>query len=301
MRGIVGSAALLQRAARALLPCSVALVVATLPALSERGGVSTTGSRVTTTSGAGSTATEALAEEPLPFDPAPPIGPALARVSALTALGRKLFNDPALSASGRMACASCHDPAHGFGPPDAAPVRMGGANLDRPGMRAVPGLTYGQFSPFFDEHHYDEDDEGDGGLDVGPTGGRTWDGRLSRARDQAGLPLLSPLEMANADPAAVVAKAAAADYAADLRALYGDAIFEEPARAFAAIGEALEIYQEYSPDFGTFTSKYDAFLRGLVQLTDCGRQFRQSARRPRRSRGCIRGRVAPRMTAERSD
>ena len=49
-------------------------------------------------------------EEPLPFDPAPPIGPALARVAALTVLGRKLFDDPALSASGRMACASCHDP-----------------------------------------------------------------------------------------------------------------------------------------------------------------------------------------------
>jgi cytochrome c peroxidase len=268
MGRIVRSAALLQRSAGALLPWAVAVVVAAVPAPSGRGGVSATGSQLMTASGVASTATEELTEEPLPFDPAPPIGPARARVAALTALGRKLFNDPTLSASGRMACASCHDPAHGFGPPDAAPVRMGGAKLDRPGTRAVPGLTYAQFSPFFDEHHYDEDDEGDGGLDVGPTGGRTWDGRVSRARDQASLPLLSTREMANADPAAVVAKATAAEYAADLRVLYGDTIFEEPARAFAAIAEALEIYQEYPPDFGAFTSKYDAFLRGLVQLTE---------------------------------
>ena len=33
---------------------------------------------------------------------------AYARAAALEALGRKLFFDPALSASGQMACASCH-------------------------------------------------------------------------------------------------------------------------------------------------------------------------------------------------
>src|ERR1700722_5604321 len=43
------------------------------------------------------------------------IGPALTRDAArarareLSALGRKLFFDPALSASGRISCATCHD------------------------------------------------------------------------------------------------------------------------------------------------------------------------------------------------
>jgi len=208
------------------------------------------------------------AAEPLPFDPAPPIGPALARVSALTALGRKLFNDPALSASGQMSCASCHDPARGFGPPDAAPVRMGGPHLDQPGTRAVPSLAYSQFSPFFAEHHYEEDDEADGGLDTGPTGGRTWDGRVNRGRDQASIPLLSPREMANPDAASVVAKVAAAKYAGDFRKLYGEAIFADPAAAFAAIDETLETYQEYPPEFAPFSSKYDAYLLGRVRLTE---------------------------------
>jgi len=246
----------------------VAIVVAAVPVLVARGGDSTTALPPVTASGTASTASGEPAEEPLLFDPAPPIGPALARVAALTELGRKLFDDATLSASGKMACASCHSPAHGFGPPDAASVRMGGANLHRPGTRAVPGLAYAQFSPFFDEHHHEEEDEADGGLDVGPTGGRTWDGRVNRGREQAGIPLLAPNEMANKDPASVVAKVAAANYAPDLRAIYGDKIFGDPPRAFAAISEALEVYQENPPEFAAFTSKYDAFLLGRAQLTE---------------------------------
>ena len=73
------------------------------------------------------------------------------------------------------------------------------------GLRAVPSLRYLQATPQFTEHFYDSDDEGDASIDNGPTGGLTWDGRVDRGRDQARLPLLSPLEMANDSPAAVVA------------------------------------------------------------------------------------------------
>ncbi len=44
------------------------------------------------------------------------------RAAGLAALGRELFFDARLSASGRQACASCHDPEHAFGPPNAAAV-----------------------------------------------------------------------------------------------------------------------------------------------------------------------------------
>jgi len=57
---------------------------------------------------------------------------AFARADALTALGRKMFFDPALSASGKQACSSCHDPNHAFGPASASPVEMGAPNLDQP-------------------------------------------------------------------------------------------------------------------------------------------------------------------------
>jgi cytochrome c peroxidase len=45
------------------------------------------------------------------------------------ALGQRLFADPALSASGTVSCASCHDPARGF--TDARPSARGRAALDR--------------------------------------------------------------------------------------------------------------------------------------------------------------------------
>lgn len=202
----------------------------------------------------------------LPWPPDPPAAPALARAAAIAAAGRALFFDPSLSASGRMACATCHDPAHGFSPPNAQPVQMGGARLDQPGTRAAPGLTYLTFRPVFTEHFHESDDEGDESIDAGPTGGLTWDGRFNRVRDQASIPLLSANEMANASPAAVVAKVRDAAYASDLRAIHGADVFDDDARAFAAVTEALEAYLETPSEFAPFTSKYDAYLRGQVSL-----------------------------------
>src|SRR6516162_10323400 len=127
------------------------------------------------------------------------------QVSVLAELGRRLFFDPSLSASGRMSCASCHDPAHAYGPADERAVMPGGKDMRQSGLRAVPSLRYLQAAPAFTEHFRDSDDEGDASVDNGPTGGLTWDGRVDRGRDQARLPVLSPLEMANDSPAAVVA------------------------------------------------------------------------------------------------
>jgi cytochrome c peroxidase len=203
----------------------------------------------------------------LPWDPDPPVGPSRARAAAIAALGRQLFVDPGLSGSGRMSCATCHDPANHFEPPNDLPVQMGGARLDQPGMRAVPSLAYSAATPFFTEHYYESEDEGDESLDQGPTGGRTWDGRVNRARDQAAIPLLAANEMANDGEAGVVGRAARASYAPQMRALYGKDIFHDTHRAFLALEEALEAYQEMPAEFSPFTSKYDAFLRGQVQLT----------------------------------
>ena len=204
----------------------------------------------------------------LPWAPDPPIGPALARAAAITDLGRRIFFDRSLSASGRMSCATCHDPANHFAPANALPVQRGGAKLDRPGTRATPSLAYGATTPAFAEHFYESEDDGDEGVDQGPAGGRTWDGRFNRARDQAIAPLLAANEMANRNEAAVARRAARAAYAGELRHLFGDRVFDDPRKVVAAIGEALEAYQEIPVEFSPYTSKYDAFLRGLTTLTD---------------------------------
>ena len=155
------------------------------------------------------------------------------QVALLSELGRSMFSDPSLSASGRMACASCHNPERAFGPPNGLAVQLGGGDMRQPGLRAVPSLRYLQAVPQFSEHFFDSDDEADESIDNGPTGGLTWDGRVDRGRDQARIPLLSPYEMANDDAATVVTALQKAPYAGDFRRLFGESIFDRPEDAFA--------------------------------------------------------------------
>jgi cytochrome c peroxidase len=182
----------------------------------------------------------------------------------LTQLGRVLFFDPSLSASGKQSCASCHSPDHAFGPPNNLAIQFGGRDMKQPGTRAAPSLRYEQTTPPFSEHYHDDD--GDDSIDAGPTGGRTWDGRADSAHDQARIPLLSPHEMANANAGEVVAKLKRAAYAPQFRAAFGEQIFDHTDRAFEAALTALEVFQESPADFYPYTSKYDAFLRGQVVL-----------------------------------
>jgi cytochrome c peroxidase len=185
--------------------------------------------------------------------------------AALTALGRELFSDPALSASGKLACASCHDPKHAFGPPNDLPVQRGGGDGRSFGVRAVPSLKYTQNVPPFTEHFID--DEGDDSVDQGPAGGRTWDGRAQSFHDQARLPLFSPFEMANMNADAVVAKVQHARYAGQFRAAFGRKIFDDSASAFKGILMALEAYQQSPAEFYPYSSKYDAWLRHETSLS----------------------------------
>jgi cytochrome c peroxidase len=185
--------------------------------------------------------------------------------AAMTAIGRELFFDVSLSASGRIACATCHAPTHAYGPPNESPVQRGGSDGRRFGVRAVPSLMYTQNIPPFTEHYYD--DEGDDSIDQGPAGGRTWDGRAQSAHDQARLPLFSPFEMANANADAVVARVAQAPYAGQVRETFGDTVFRDNVLAFKAVLMALETFQQSPTDFYPYNSKYDAWLRHEAALS----------------------------------
>src|SRR5205085_5450377 len=124
--------------------------------------------------------------------------------------------------------------------PNALSLQLGGADGRTPGLRAAPSLRYLQTLTPFVEHHHDND--GDDSVDAGPTGGHTWDGRASSAHDQARLPLLSPLEMANASPADVAARVARSRHAARLRAAFGAGVLDDPQAAFDAVALALEVF-----------------------------------------------------------
>jgi cytochrome c peroxidase len=188
-----------------------------------------------------------------------------ASAAELASLGRTLFFDKALSASSRMACASCHDPSRAFGPPDGAAFQPGGVDGRQPGLRAVPSLMYGQDTPPFNEHFSDTD--GDDSIDQGPTGGRGWDGRASSAHEQAALPLLSSFEMANGTSEQAVAQLRRSPSAASFRATFGEHVFDRPAVAWNGLLLALEVFQQNPAEFYPYSSKYDAFLRGKASLT----------------------------------
>src|SRR6202034_2637701 len=182
------------------------------------------------------------------------------------AIGRALFFDPRLSASGSLACASCHDPAHALASPNARAVQRGGADRGQPGVRAVPSLMYEQNRPPFTEHFFDSDEEDDS-VDQGPAGGTLWDGRAQSAHEQAQVPLLSEFEMANTSADDVVVKVIHAPYAAQFHRAFGESVFDDRRRAFKAVLLALETFEESPADFYPYSSKYDAFLRGTASLS----------------------------------
>lgn len=177
-----------------------------------------------------------------------------------------MFSDTRLSGSGRLSCASCHDPRFAYGPPNARAVQPGGAGLAALGFRAVPTLTYKQATPQFVEHFHTSEDDGDESVDAGPTGGLGWDGRVDRGRDQALLPLLSPLEMANPNRATLAA-VFEENYGADLRAALGPAMAPGPKGALEAGLEALEVFEQDVSEFSSYSSKYDSVLAGLATLS----------------------------------
>ena len=182
----------------------------------------------------------------------------------MVALGRALFFDRTLSASGRVSCASCHDPAHAYGPPNGLAVQLGGPALDQPGLRAVPSLTYHQTIPNFQEHFYDSD--GNDSEDQGPTGGLDWDGRAASSHEQATGPLLSPFEMANRDIPAALARLKTSPNAAAMREAFGPHVLDDRTTAWNGLLLSLEAFQQSPADFYPYNSKYDAFLRGQVKL-----------------------------------
>lgn len=198
--------------------------------------------------------------------PSPSHARARERTALLREAGRAIFSDPAFSASGRQSCASCHDPARRYNPPNALDVQLGGPALRDPGLRAPPTLTYLDRVPPYDNHHFDSEDEADNSIDNGPTGGLTWDGRVDTGAQQAAIPLTSKFEMANS-AAGVAAAARKAAYASTLRAALGNDALDEDAHAFAAVARALAAFEDDDAEFSPYTSKYDAFLTGHTQLS----------------------------------
>jgi cytochrome c peroxidase len=199
-----------------------------------------------------------------------PAPQAPASLSAAAEVGRRMFFDRTLSASGRMSCATCHDPRHAYAPANALAVQLGGPTLSEAGTRAVPSLRYLEYTP----PYADVLDNPDGVSPPGPGGGLTHDGRAATLAAQAAIPLLSANEMDNASAADVVAKLARAPYAEDVRRAFGADVFARPEEAFKRAGEALQAFQMEDDSFHPYSSKFDRFASNKIDgtLTDAERR-----------------------------
>ncbi|WP_102223744.1 cytochrome-c peroxidase [Acidimangrovimonas sediminis] len=245
----------------------------------------------------------ARADQPAPRGIALPAPDPLAHsLSVVAMLGRKMFYDPALSGSGRMSCASCHDPANHFAPDNARAVQIGGAHLASPGIRAVPSLTYRIFTPAFTFGPPNPSEElneaspmavsQQGAAAKGvttvagpattakplktagtttlaapvPRGGLFWDGRADTLEDQTFGVLMSPFEMANTSRAALAATIRAR-YGKRLAMLFGKGVMTDDDLIISEAGFALGRYQREDPAFHPFSSKFDAVLAGKATFT----------------------------------
>lgn len=188
---------------------------------------------------------------------------AASELSPQAQLGRLLFSDVRLSASGKLSCSSCHDPANAYAAPNTATVVMrGGVKLDRPGLRTVPSLRYLSETPRFTRHGYR--DTGSEREDVGPAGGFMLDGRADTLREQALLPLFDPAEMANSSFAQLARRLRDTAYAPELVRAFGAA---EGARTLISqVAQAIERFELEDPSFHPYNSRFDQYLRGAQTL-----------------------------------
>ena len=198
----------------------------------------------------------------------------------VTELGEALFFDTNLSWNRTQACATCHNPEHAFiddrldddGQIAAVSVGDDGTSL---GDRNAPTAGYAAFTtPLelgvgtrrrFNKQSRNRTYEG-------ALGGFFLDGRASGLEGQAAGPPLNPLEMGMPDEASVVARIEEnPEYVRAFRAHFGQAVFDEPATAYAAMTDAIAAF-ESTEEFAPFDSKYDRWLVGeatfsFIELT----------------------------------
>lgn len=159
--------------------------------------------------------------------PAPAANPT---TPAKAALGERLFHDRALSADGTIACASCHDVAHGAGD-DRRATAIGITGV--PGRRNSPTV----FNAAFQARLF-------------------WDGRAASLEEQALGPLVNPEEMGMPSLAAVVTTVAADP---SYRPAFDHAFGSGAPITIDRIAQAIAAYER---TLVTADSPYDRFIHG---------------------------------------
>lgn len=167
---------------------------------------------------------------PLPAAPSPDYNPTTPQK---VALGRALFDDPLLSASGQQACASCHAQELAF--TDGLRTSFGHNRLR--GVRNSPSLlTAAWWKELF------------------------WDGRSPNLEDQALHSIIDPVEMASTHEVIVARIKDEGLYAPMFEAAFGDSEIN-----IQRVGYALAAFQR---TLKPRLSKFDRFMDGRARFSD---------------------------------
>jgi cytochrome c peroxidase len=229
---------------------------------------------------------------------------ASAQLEPVEQLGKSIFFDAGLSINQNQSCATCHDPEAGWtgfsSDINATGAVYEGSILGRFGNRKPPSSAYATPSPIL--HFVLEKENNKNKVEALFIGGNFWDGRATGeklgnpAADQAQGPFLNPVEQALPDNACVVyrvcnpmlpsdypvtfgeiwgADACAITWPVDVEtqcAVEGSSVALSPderekvERAYDQIALSIAAYED-AAESNAFTSKYDYYLAGLVDLT----------------------------------
>lgn len=170
-------------------------------------------------------------------------------------LGSFLYFDTNLSNPPGQSCGSCHLPSAGFADPDKSIPVSAGVVEGRFGGRNSPSAAYAAYSPDF---YFNDVD----GLWMG---GQFWDGRALNLEAQAKGPFLNPAEMNNTKEGVIKAIRKSA-YAWLFKAVYGLNSLQNVETAYDRVAEAIAAF-ERTKYLNRFTSKYDYYVKGKVNLT----------------------------------
>ncbi|MEZ6000880.1 cytochrome-c peroxidase [Hyphomonas sp.] len=152
--------------------------------------------------------------------------PAATGPNLMAMLGEKLFFDPILSASGQIACASCHHPDLAF----TDGIRVSVGHDRQQGKRNAPTLLDKADQPIF-----------------------MWDGAAMSLEHQAMMPISNPIEMAESQAALIDTLNTDPNYVERFRQITGEGTI-----AMTDVTAALAAYERTL----TRRTKFDLFLAG---------------------------------------
>ena len=166
------------------------------------------------------------------FEPLPASMPGAALdTEERIALGKKLYFDKRLSSNDTQACASCHKLEDGAAGVDNLPTSPGAEG--QPGTRNSPTV-----------------------LNAGWQKSQFWDGRAKDLADQAGQPILNPIEMGMPSEQAVIDKLSGLpEYPEAFARAFPDA---DPALSYSNLREAIAAFERTLRT----EARFDDFLRG---------------------------------------